>query len=161
MANLHDFNMKDIDGNERSLAEYKGNVVLVVNVASKCGLTPQYEGLQRLYDEFQPQGLEILACPCNQFLEQEPGTDAEIREFCTLNYSVNFPLYSKIEVNGDNRCDLYGWLTTSDAGPEEAGDIKWNFGKFLIDKNGEVVKRFSPQVEPCAQEVKDAISTAL
>ena len=161
MANLYDFSMNDIDGNERQLADFKGNVVLVVNVASKCGMTPQYEGLQRLYNQFQPQGLEILAFPCNQFMEQEPGTNAEIRDFCTTNFSVNFPLFSKIEVNGENRCDLYAWLSESEAGPEEAGDIKWNFGKFLIGTDGSIVRRFGPQTEPCAQDVKDAIEEVL
>jgi glutathione peroxidase len=161
MANLHDFSMKDIDGNEQSLSEYADKVVLVVNVASKCGLTPQYEGLQRLYDEYRRQGLEILAFPCNQFMGQEPGGEAEIKEFCSVQFGVSFPLFSKIEVNGNERAPLYAWLTASERGPEESGDIKWNFGKFLIGKDGEIVGRFGPQIEPCAVEITSPLEAVL
>jgi len=161
MPNLHDFTMKDIDGNDRSLSEYKDKAVLIVNVASKCGLTPQYDGLQRLYEKYQGRGLEILGFPCNQFMGQEPGTEAEIKEFCSLNYNVSFPLFSKIEVNGDGRHALYAWLTAETVGPEDAGDIKWNFGKFLIGKDGSVKARFGPQVEPEAGEVVGAIDEEL
>ncbi len=161
MASLHDFTMTDIDGTDRDLAELAGRVVLVVNVASKCGLTPQYDGLQRLYDEYRPQGLEILGFPCNQFAGQEPGSEAEIKRFCSLDYGVGFSLFSKIEVNGEGRAPLYAWLTAADCGPEEAGDVKWNFGKFLIGKDGEVRARFDPSVEPCSDDVKRAIDEAL
>ena len=161
MATLNDFTVRDIDGNEQSLSAYEGRVALVVNVASKCGLTPQYDGLQRLYDQYRKQGLEILAFPCNQFMEQEPGTEAEIKEFCTVQYGTTFPLFGKIEVNGEGRAPLYSWLTDSAAGPEEAGDIKWNFGKFLIGRTGEILARFAPQTEPCAKEVQSAVEAAL
>ena len=161
MGKLHEFEMKDIDGRTRKLSELAGRPVLVVNVASKCGLTPQYDGLERLYKEFRGRGLEILAFPCNQFMGQEPGSEAEIKEFCTTNFGVSFPLFAKIEVNGAGRAPLYAWLTASECGPEPAGDVKWNFGKFLIGRDGEVRARFAPKVEPCAAEVKRAIEDAL
>jgi glutathione peroxidase len=161
MGNLHDFTMRDIEGRDRDLGELAGKVVLVVNVASKCGLTPQYDGLQRLYGDYAGRGLEILGFPCNQFMGQEPGSEAEIREFCSVNYGVTFPMFSKIEVNGPGRAPLYDWLTAAEVGPEEAGDVKWNFGKFLVGKDGEIRARFGPQVEPCAEEVKRAIDEAL
>lgn len=161
MASLHDFEMKDIDGNERDLSELEGKVVLVVNVASKCGLTPQYDGLQRLYDEFHRRGVEILGFPCNQFMGQEPGSEKDIKEFCTVQFGVTFPMFSKIDVNGEGRAPLYEWLTAAQCGPEEAGDVKWNFGKFLVGKDGAVRARFDPSVEPCSAEVKQAIEDAL
>ena len=161
MPNLHEFTVLDIDGNERHLAEFKDKAVLVVNVASKCGLTPQYEGLERLYEEFRDTGLEILAFPCNQFLEQEPGSEAEIKEFCVVEYGVRFPLFSKIEVNGEGRAPLYAWLTSSEVGPEESGDVKWNFGKFLIGRDGNIMGRFAPTVEPCSVELKTSIQAVL
>ncbi|MDJ0852929.1 MAG: glutathione peroxidase [Myxococcota bacterium] len=158
---LHDFSAKTIDGEERSLADFRGKAVLVVNVASKCGLTPHYKGLQELYDEYSSAGLEILGFPCNQFGAQEPGSDSEVKEFCSTNYGVTFPMFSKIEVNGDGRDPLYAWLTAQGAGPEEAGDIKWNFTKFLVGKDGRVVARFAPPTEPGANEVRNAIGEAL
>jgi glutathione peroxidase len=161
MSNLHEFKMKDIDGRERDLSELDGKVVLVVNVASRCGLTPQYDGLERLYGEYAGKGLEILGFPCNQFMQQEPGSEAEIKQFCSLEYGVTFPMFSKIEVNGPGRAPLYDWLAADTSGPEEAGDIKWNFGKFLIGKDGQVRARFSPQVEPCSADVKSAVERAL
>ena len=161
MATLSDFEVTDIDGSARSLGDFAGKVVLVVNVASKCGLTPQYDGLQRLYDEYRDQELEILGFPCNQFAGQEPGSEAEIKEFCSLNFGVQFPLFSKIDVNGDDRAPLYTWLTASDAGPEEAGDVKWNFGKFLIGRDGQIAGRFDPSIEPCSDELKRAVEAAL
>jgi glutathione peroxidase len=161
MSNLYDFKMTDIDGAEVDFAEFEGKAVLVVNVASKCGLTPQYEGLQRLYDEYRRQGLEVLGFPCNQFAGQEPGSDDDVKSFCTLQFGVNFPMFSKIDVNGDGRAPIYDWLSSADVGPEEAGDIKWNFGKFLIGKDGAVRARFDPSVEPCSDEVKTAVEAAL
>jgi len=161
MSNLHDFKVKDIEGREQDLGELAGKVVLVVNVASKCGLTPQYDGLQRLYGEYRGRGLEVLGFPCNQFMGQEPGTEAEIQEFCTVQFGVTFPMFSKVEVNGPGQAPLYAWLTAETVGPEEAGDVKWNFGKFLIGKDGKVVARFSPQVEPCSAEIKQAVEDAL
>jgi len=161
MTTLHDFAMQDIDGNHQKLSDFEGRVVLVVNVASKCGLTPQYDGLQRLYDQYRKQGLEVLAFPCNQFMKQEPGTEAEIKEFCTIQYGATFRLFSKIEVNGEGRAPLYEWLSASDVGPEESGDIQWNFGKFLIGTSGEILARFGPQTEPGAKEVVSAVESAL
>jgi glutathione peroxidase len=161
MDNLHDFTMQDIDGKQRSLSEFEGKVVLVVNVASKCGLTPQYDGLQRLYDEYRRQGVEILAFPCNQFMEQEPGSESEIKEFCSVQFGVTFPLFAKTMVNGEGRAPLYAWLAGAEVGPEESGDIKWNFGKFLVGKDGGLRARFAPQTEPCGDEIKQAIEEAL
>ncbi len=158
---LHDFSAKTIDGEERSLADFRGKAVLVVNVASKCGLTPHYEGLQELYEEYSPAGLEILGFPCNQFGAQEPGSDAEVKEFCSASYGVTFPMFSKIEVNGGGRAPLYAWLTEQQAGPEESGDIKWNFTKFLVGKDGRVIARFAPPTEPSANELRNAIGEAL
>jgi len=161
MPTLHDFTLTDIDGREQSLADYKDKVVLVVNVASKCGLTPQYDGLKRLFYEFRHEGFEVLGFPCNQFMGQEPGTESEIKDFCTIQFGIDFPLFSKIEVNGEGRDPLYAWLCASEAGPAEGGDVKWNFEKFLVGKDGVVLARFAPQVEPCAQDVKDAVKRAL
>lgn len=161
MPIICDFAMKTIDGDDRPLADYAGKVLLVVNVASRCGLTPQYTGLQEIYDAYRSRGFEVLGFPCNQFAGQEPGSDADVKEFCTKNYSVSFPLFSKIEVNGDGRAPLYEWLTSLDAAPEGAGEIKWNFGKFLVGKDGRVVARFDPRQDPTGPELKDAIEKAL
>lgn len=161
MPRLSDFETTDIDGRAKPLSDFDGKVVLVVNVASKCGLTPQYDGLQRLHDEFHDRGFEILGFPCNQFAGQEPGTEAEVKRFCSLNYGVRFPMFSKIEVNGPGRAPLYEWLCSAEVGPEPAGDIKWNFGKFLIGRDGAVCARFDPSVEPCSKELKAAVEAAL
>ena len=161
MPALHDFTAQRNDGDQQSLRDYSGKVCLVVNVASKCGLTPQYEGLQRLYKRFKNRGFEVLAFPCNQFAGQEPGSDAEIAEFCSTNFDVGFPLFSKIEVNGDGRSPLYAWLTGEDTQPDGPGDVKWNFAKFLIDGSGSAVARFEPQTEPEAGELVAAIESAL
>ena len=161
MPNLHEFTMKTIDGAERSLGDFKGKVVLLVNVASKCGLTPQYTDLEKLHEELAPRGFSVVGFPCNQFAGQEPGTDAEVKQFCSTTYGVTFPLFSKIDVNGPARAPLYAWLTAEDAKPEGAGDIKWNFGKFVVDKTGKVVARFDPTVSPTASEVRAVIDKAL
>ena len=159
--NLHDFTAETIDGNTRSLADFRGKAVLVVNVASRCGLTPHYAGLQKLYADLAPRGLEVLGFPCNQFGAQEPGTDAEVKEFCTTRYGVSFPMFSKIEVNGSGRHPLYRWLTSVDAKPEGSGDIQWNFTKFVIDAAGNPVARFGPRTEPASQELAAALEKAL
>ena len=161
MPNLHEFTMKTIDGADRSLGDFKGKVVLLVNVASKCGLTPQYTDLEKLHEELAPRGFSVVGFPCNQFAGQEPGTDAEVKQFCSTTYGVTFPLFSKIDVNGPARAPLYAWLTAEDAKPEGAGDIKWNFGKFVVDKTGKVVARFDPTVSPTATEVRAVIDKAL
>lgn len=161
MPTLYDYSLHTIDGKEASLAEYEGKVVLIVNVASKCGLTPQYDGLQRLYEQTSAQGFEILGIPCNQFGGQEPGSEAEIQEFCSSNYAVSFPLFSKVEVNGEQRDPLYAWLTSLDLPPEGTGDVKWNFSKFLVGRDGVVVSRFEPTTEPQAAELLESIEALL
>lgn len=145
--NFYDFTMEDIQGNAVDFSDYQGKVVLVVNTASECGFTPQFVGLERLYQSYREQGLVILGFPCNQFGKQDPGTESEIEEFCQVNYGVTFPMFAKIEVNGENEAPLYSWLKEEKGGM--LGDaIKWNFTKFLIDRDGEVVKRFAPQTAP-------------
>lgn len=158
---IHDIKVTSIDGQERSLGEFAGKALLVVNVASKCGFTPQYEGLQKLYDTYKDRGLEILGFPSNQFLGQEPGTNEEIKEFCSLNYSVSFPLFEKIEVNGDTRHPLYAELTQHPDADGKAGDIGWNFEKFVVSPSGEVTSRFRTPVAPQAPEVLEAIESQL
>ncbi len=155
------FTMKSLDGKEVDLGKYQGKVVMVVNVASKCGLTPQYKQLQALHEKHEKEGLVILGFPCNQFRQQEPGTAEEIRKFCTANYGVSFPLFAKIEVNGDGACDLYKYVTALDVKPKGPGKITWNFEKFVIGRNGEVVARFAPQTKPDAPEVLKVIEAEL
>jgi len=145
--NFYQFTARSLQGKEISMETYKGKVVLVVNTASKCGLTPQYEGLENLYEKYKDQGLVILGFPCNQFGKQEPGTEKEISEGCLINYGVSFPMFSKIEVNGDNVHPIYKYLKNRLPGVF-GKNIKWNFAKFLIDRNGKPVKRFSPTTIP-------------
>ena len=161
MPNLHEFKVRANDGSERSLSDFEGSVCLIVNVASKCGLTPQYDGLQRLHERYSARGFDVLAFPCNQFAGQEPGSDAEIAKFCTTNYGVTFPVFGKLEVNGPGRSPLYAWLTGEDTRPDGPGDVKWNFAKFLVDGSGAVLARFEPQTEPEAAELVRAIESAL
>ncbi len=144
---FHDFSMRTIKGETQSLSAYKGQLVLAVNVASKCGLTPQYEGLQKLQEEFAGRGFTVLGFPANNFLAQEPGTDAQIAEFCSTNYKVSFPMFSKISVKGSDQHPLYNWLTSTDP---EGGEIKWNFHKFLIGPDGQKIKNIPPTTEPAA-----------
>jgi glutathione peroxidase len=154
--------MKTLDGKEVNPAEkYAGKVVLLVNVASKCGLTPQYEQLEALHEKYADQGLAIVGVPCNQFNGQEPGTADEIAEFCTTKYGVEFDLLEKTEVNGENACPLYKSLTSEETNPKSPGPIQWNFEKFLFNRNGELVARFSPRVTPDSSEVVAAIETEL
>lgn len=152
------FKMKDIDGKEVDLSQYQGNVVLIVNVASKCGYTPQYQGLEKIYEQYKDQGFVILGFPCNQFNKQEPGNEAQIKEFCSSKYNVTFPMFSKIDVNGAGTCPLYKTLK---ANAPTKGDIKWNFEKFLIAKDGKIAKRFGTKVDPESQEITGAIETEL
>ncbi len=161
MTTLHDFTMTTINGDARSLREYEGKAVLVVNVASRCGLTPQYEGLEQLHERYGERGFAVLGFPCNQFGAQEPGTEAEIKEFCTSNYGVRFPMFAKIDVNGDGAHALYQWLTSEPTEPEGPGAIKWNFGKFLVGKDGRVLARFAPTTDPTGAELTAAIERAL
>jgi glutathione peroxidase len=155
------FTMKSITGQDVNLADYKGKVLLVVNVASKCGLTPQYEELEALHEKYNGKGLAVLGFPCNQFGKQEPGTDAEIAEFCAATYKVKFPMFSKVDVNGEKAAPLYKHLTSLDTKPKDKGDITWNFEKFLIGKNGEVVARFAPRTSPDSKEVLEVIEAEL
>ncbi|HEY2428615.1 MAG TPA: glutathione peroxidase, partial [Acidimicrobiales bacterium] len=154
---LFDIPIRTLDGDATTLAEQKGKALLIVNVASKCGLTPQYAGLERLHEQYGDRGFAVLGFPCNQFMGQEPGSADEIRTFCSTTYGVTFPLYEKIEVNGDDRHPIYGELTQATDAEGKAGDITWNFEKFLVSPDGEVVARFRPQVEPEAPEVLEAI----
>lgn len=161
MATAHDFTLDTIDGEPRALSAYRGEVLLIVNVASRCGLTPQYKGLEALHRRFRDRGFRVLGFPCNQFLGQEPGTPEEIKAFCEGKYDVTFPLFAKIDVNGATRAPLYAFLTAEATRPEGPGDIKWNFGKFLVGKDGSVLARFSPQVDPLAGELVGAVESAL
>jgi len=161
MATIHDFTARTIDGQEQSLRGYAGKVLLVVNVASQCGLTPHYAGLQELYDNFRDRGLAVLGFPCNQFGGQEPGTEAAIKTFCETRYGVTFPMFSKIDVNGPNRHPLYAFLTAQPTQPDGAGDIQWNFAKFLIDRSGNVIARFAPATAPVSEEIVSAVEAAL
>ena len=156
-----DFEMKRLDGEPAELAQYQGKVILIVNTASRCGLTPQYEALQDLHERYAEQGLAILGFPANDFKEQEPGTDAEIAEFCATNYGVEFDMFSKVVVTGEEKCDLYRFLTAPETNPEFPGEIQWNFEKFLISRDGRIVNRFHPKVKPDAEEVVKAIEAEL
>ena len=153
MASIYDYTVKDRKGNDVSLSAYQGKVLLVVNTATGCGFTPQYEGLEKLYRKYREQGFEILDFPCNQFGKQAPGTDEEIHEFCTLRYDTSFPQFRKIEVNGSGEAPLYTWLK-SEKGGVLGSRIKWNFTKFLIDRNGRVADRFAPTDTPEKLEAK-------
>jgi len=155
------YKMRGLDGKFIDLAQFQGKVVLFVNVASKCGYTPQYKGLQKLYDQYKKDGLVIVGVPANEFGKQEPGSDAQIAEFCTKEYGVTFPMLSKVVVKGGGITPLYQYLTSKDTDPKFAGDIKWNFTKFLINRKGEIVNRFEPRVRPDSKEVISAIETEL
>jgi glutathione peroxidase len=159
---LYDIPVHALDGSAADLHDYEGKAVLVVNVASKCGLTPQYTGLEKLYEDYASRGFSVLGFPCNQFGTQEPGTPEEIETFCSTNYGVTFPLFEKIEVNGDNQHPLYAALNaTPDSADGYTGEIRWNFEKFLLSPSGEIVGRFNPMVAPEATELVDAIEAAL
>lgn len=145
---IYDIPVTTIKGEELSLDQYRGQVLLVVNTASKCGFTPQFEGLQKLYDRFHDQGLEVLGFPCNQFMSQDPGNNDEISSFCSLNYGVSFPMFAKIEVNGPNTHPLYQFLKSHKRGMLGSEGIKWNFTKFLIGRDGKVIKRYPPTTKP-------------
>lgn len=150
MTTLYDFSARLIDGTEQPLSAYRNKVVLVVNVASKCGFTPQYAGLEKLWIDYRDQGLVVLGFPCNQFGDQEPGTETEIAAFCDLNYNVSFPMFAKIEVNGDSAHPLYQWLKRQAPGVLGLQAVKWNFTKFLVDPSGAGVTRFGSDVEPAS-----------
>lgn len=149
---IYDYKVKDIDGNEVAMSEFKDKVLMIVNVASKCGFTPQYEGLQKLYDAYKDRGLVVLGFPCNQFGAQEQGGEAEIKDFCETNFSISFPMFAKIDVNGDNADPLFLFLQNAKKGFMDTGPIKWNFSKFLVDREGNVVGRYGSLDDPAALE---------
>lgn len=159
-SSIYDFTLPAIDGQPMPLSGFKGKVVLLVNVASRCGFTPQYKGLQALYEKYKDQGFVILGFPANNFGSQEPGTNQEIKTFCSTKYSVSFPMYAKVSVKGADQTPLYQYLTTQ-ADPTHTGDIKWNFTKFLVDREGRVVQRFESAVTPDSQEVVSAVEKEL
>jgi glutathione peroxidase len=155
------YTMKSLRGENVDLRKYEGKVVLIVNVASKCGLTPQYVQLQALHEKYSDDGLTILGFPCNQFLWQEPGTGEQIEEFCQVNYGVSFDMFAKVKVNGKDACDLYKNLTTVDAKPVGSGKISWNFEKFVVGRTGEVVARFSPRTKPDDPQLVEVLEAEL
>ncbi len=155
-----DFTMQDIDGIDQPLSAYKGKVLMIVNVASKCGLTPQYEELEALYDKYGERGFAVLGFPANNFAGQEPGTNAEIKQFCTLNFGVKFPMFAKISVKGDDIHPLYTYLTSEKSSPFP-GEIGWNFTKFIIGKDGKIISRFEPKTTPLSKEVINTVEKAL
>lgn len=158
---VYNFTLKSIDGQPVSLSSYHGKVLLLVNVASKCGYTPQYAGLESLYEKYKDRGLIIVGIPANNFAGQEPGTNAEIKTFCRNKYNVSFPMMSKVSVLGDDKTPLYVFLTDKSVNPQIGGDIKWNFTKFLFDRNGKPVARFEPAVTPDSPQVTAAVESAL
>lgn len=156
------FKVKNIDGEKVNLAKaYHGQVVMIVNVASQCGLTPQYKGLEALYSKYKDEGFVILGFPANNYGAQEPGTNEEIKEFCSSKFDVTFPMFAKVSVKGEDICPLFKYLTAKDAGHDHGGDVKWNFNKFLVGRDGTVIGRFEPRVDPMSDEVTSAISSAL
>ncbi len=158
---VHDVEISSLSGEPGSIADHKGKAVLIVNVASKCGLTPQYEALERVHEQYADRGFTVLGVPCNQFGAQEPGSPEEIATFCSTNYGVTFPMTEKVEVNGEGRHPLYQQLTATNDAEGKAGDIQWNFEKFLISPEGEIVARFRPLTEPEAPEVTEALESVL
>lgn len=158
---IHDFTLKDINNKDVRLNQYQGKVAMIVNVASRCGFTPQYTGLQAIYDKYKDQGFVVLGFPANNFKGQEPGTNEEIKSFCSLKYNVTFPIFSKISVKGEDQHPLYKHLTEKESNPEFAGEIKWNFNKFLVDKTGRVIARFDSADKPEDEKVTQAIEQAL
>lgn len=157
-SKLYSFSMKTIDGEDRPLSVYRGKVLLIVNVASKCGYTPQYEGLEQLFEKYKGRGFMVLGFPANNFLKQEPGSDSEIKEFCSLTYGVSFDMFSKVSVKGDDQHPLYTFLTKETSVP---GSVRWNFQKYLVNRKGEVVDRFAPGTEPLDEEVVTKIEALL
>ncbi len=158
---IYEFSVKTIDGQPKTLADYRGKVLLIVNVASKCGFTPQYEGLEKLHEKYGPKGLAVLGFPANEFGSQEPGSNAQIHTFCTTNYGVTFDMLSKVKVKGPGIDPLFAYLTNLETNPKFGGNIKWNFTKFAVGRSGEIIGRFEPKVEPTSAEVENAIQTAL
>jgi glutathione peroxidase len=161
IKNIFDFSAKALDGTPRSLGDYKGRVMLIVNVASECGLTPQYQGLEKLHEAYAEKGLSVLGFPANEFGAQEPGSNEQIREFCSTRWGVRFDMFAKVKVKGPGIDPLFAYLTSAETNPGYAGEITWNFNKFLVSKDGHVVARFEPKVEPTSPEVIGAIEAAI
>ena len=160
-SNVYEFTMNSLEGKSMPLSDFKGKVLLLVNVASRCGYTPQYDGLEALYEKYKVQGLVVIGFPANNFGGQEPGSNAEIKDFCERTYHVKFPMYSKTSVKGSDKTPLYQFLTSKEANPSTGGEIQWNFTKFLVDRSGKVIQRFEPEVEPQSREMVGAIEKAL
>jgi glutathione peroxidase len=158
---VYDFKATTIDGSSKKLADYEGKVTLIVNVASQCGMTPQYAGLQSLQEEYASRGFAVLGFPANEFGAQEPGTNEQIKDFCTTRFNVKFDMFAKVKVKGPGIDPLFSFLTSPETDPKFSGDIKWNFNKFLVGKHGDVLARFEPKIEPTSPEVKAAIEKAL
>jgi glutathione peroxidase len=158
---LYDFSAKTIDGKEKSLGDYRGNVLLIVNVASACGFTPQYDGLEKIHEEYAAKGLRVLGFPSNDFGAQEPGSEADIKTFCETKFGVKFDMFAKVHVKGEEMAPLYDWLQSAETNPHFSGAVAWNFNKFLIGKDGTVVGRFLHKVDPTSAEVRGAIEKAL
>jgi len=158
---IYEFSIRTIDGKPKTLADYKGKVLLIVNVASKCGFTPQYDGLEKLHEKYGPKGLAVLGFPANEFGSQEPGSDDQIHTFCTTRYGVKFDMLSKVKVKGPGIDPLFAYLTSPETNPKFGGDIKWNFTKFAVGRTGENIGRFEPKVEPTSAELENAIQIAL
>ncbi len=158
---IYDFTVKTIDGKPQPLSDYKGKVVMIVNVASKCGFTPQYKELEAIYEKYKDQGFVVLGFPANNFMSQEPGTEEEIKTFCARTYDVKFPMFSKVSVKGDDQAPLYKFLTDKSTNPEHGGSVGWNFAKFLVDRDGKIVDRFMPMTKPDSGGVVKAIEKAL
>lgn len=161
VTNIYEIKMRDIDGKEMSLSAFKGKVMLIVNVASKCGFTGQYAGLEKLYTTYTNRGFVVLGFPANDFMGQEPGTEAEIKSFCTLTYGVTFPMFAKITVKGKDIHPLYGWLTAKETNPNFSGAISWNFNKFLVGRDGAIVGRFGSRTKPEDKDLVEAVEKAL
>jgi glutathione peroxidase len=155
------FKTKSLEGKDVDLSKYQGKVLMIVNTASRCGFTPQYKSLEAIHEKYSKEGLVVLGFPCNQFFRQEPGTPQQIREFCTDKYNVQFDLFEKIDVKGNKQAPLYKWLTSAEATPSDSGDVKWNFEKFLVGRDGKVVARFRSKVDPGSPQVTQAIETEL
>lgn len=160
-SSVLDFTMKNIDGKDVNLGDYRGKVLLIVNVASRCGFTPQYADLQELYTQYKDEGLVILGFPANNFMGQEPGTDVQIKQFCSMNYGVTFPIFSKISVKGKDKHPLYQFLTDKNRNPKTGGEITWNFNKFLVNRQGQVVSRFESKVKPFDKQLIEALEKAI
>ena len=160
-SSVHEFTLNSIDGHPAPLQAYKGKVLLLVNVASRCGYTPQYKGLEAVYRKYKDQGLVVAGFPANNFGAQEPGTNEEIKTFCSRTYDVTFPIYAKVSVKGEDKTPLYQFLTDKEANPATGGEIRWNFTKFLVDRNGKVIARFESKAEPESAEMTGAIEKAL